>query len=487
MSFQLLFNRKDKPLPIGFVEKFSYGLGDFASCMLYVATQAFLMFYYTEYVGVNIGMVAAIMLASRVFDGFSDIIMGHLIERTESKYGKSRSWILKMLIPYVLGATLLFSVPTNMGDFAKLIYIFFSYNFAITCVYTAINLPYGAMSTMMTQDSYERTIIVIYRMVLAAGGYATITSVTMPLVRFFGNDARAWTYTFLLIGLVGAVMFFITFFFCHERVASPVPAPENRNFRKSIKCVFQNKYWVMLTLAFVFVCTADVTFSSVNIYYCKYFLNDDGLIGPFGLISTVGRIGTMIFVLPLALRPFGKRNCLIIACFVLLFAISLRLVMPYSVNAFYVSSLLWGIGHGFTYSTLFAMIPDTVEYGEYKDGERHEGYIYAGASFGTKIAGGLGPVIMGVILDFGGYIPNAAAQTDAANNAILMTCTVVPMAIFVLAIVAMIGYHLDREYPLILEKLALRKKNKQEQNESSVGEEELSPKGDPISGEVYLN
>lgn len=459
MVIEALKNRADKPLPIGVTEKVAYGLGDFASCMLYVATQAFLMFYYTEYVGVNVGIVATLMLASRLFDGFSDIFMGHLIERTVSPYGKARAWILRMLIPYILGSTLLFSVPEGLGDTAKLIYIFFSYNFTITVVYTAINLPYGAMSTMMTRDSYERSVIVIYRMVLAAAGNATITAITMPLVNFYGNNTRAWTYTFLTIGVIGAAVFFVTFFFCHERIASPVPAPEQRNFKKAMKGLFSNRYWVMLTLAMVFVCTSDVTFNTVNIYFCKYFLNDPELVGTYGILVNAGRFATMILLLPFMLKIAGKRNCLLMACVMLCIAMAIRFAFPHSVNAFYLTSLFYGFGQGFTWTTLFAMIPDTVEYGEYRDGERHEGYIYAGASFGTKVGAGLGPVLMGFVLDFGGYVPNAVEQTAAASNAILWASTLLPIGILVLGIIAMLGYKLDKEYPEIIKELDARQAN----------------------------
>ncbi len=460
MVIEALRNRADKPLPIGVTEKVAYGLGDFASCMLYVAAQAFLMFYYTEYVHVNVGIVATLMLASRLFDGFSDIFMGHLIERTVSPYGKARAWILRMLIPYILGATLLFSVPESFGETAKLIYIFFSYNFTITVVYTAINLPYGAMSTMMTRDSYERSVIVIFRMVLAAAGNASITAITMPLVKFFGNDTRAWSYTFLTIGLVGAFAFFITFYFCHERIASPVPAKEDRDFKKAMKGLFSNRYWVMLTLAMVFVCCSDVTFNTVNIYFCKYFLNDTDLVGTYGILSNAGRFLTMVLLLPFMLKITGKRNCLLMACVMLIFAMAVRLAFPNSVTAFYVTSICYGFGQGFTWTTLFAMIPDTVEYGEYRDGERHEGYIYAGASFGTKVAAGFGPVLMGYVLDFGGYVPNAVVQSESASNAILWASTLLPMAILVLGIMSMVGYKLDKEYPEIIKVLDERNASK---------------------------
>ncbi len=461
MIINALVNRPDKPTPIGIVKKPAFGLGDFASCTLYVPAQSFLMFYYTDYIHINIGIVATIMLASRIFDGFSDIFMGHLIERTNSPYGKARAWLLRMLIPYILGTVMLFSVPESFGETAKLIYVFFSYNFAITIVYTGINLPYGAMMTMMTKDGYERSVLVIFRMVLATAGAATITAITLPLVKFFGDDVRAWTYAFMVIGVIGAAIFFVTFFFCHERVASPVPEEKDRDFKKNMKQLFTNRYWIALTLAMVFVCCSDIVYNTVNIYVCKYFLNDAELIGPFGLTQQTLRLLSMVVVLPFLLKPFGKRNCLLIACVCIFGALALRLLFPHSVTCFYATAVLYGFGQGFTYTTLFAMIPDTVEYGEYKDGERHEGYIYAGASFGTKVGAGVGPAIVGLVLNFSGYDAEAASLTEEVSSAILMVSSVIPAVILGLAFIAMLFYKLDKEYDGIIKELEIRHQKEQ--------------------------
>ena len=238
-----LANNANKPLPIKFPEKVAYGFGDFSSCLLYVAIQGFLMFYYTDYLHIDVAAVATIMFVSRIFDGFSDILMGHIF-----------------------------------GPTAKLIYLFFTYNFAITIVYTAINLSYGVMSVSMTNDSYERSILVIFRMVLAAGGAATISAITMPLVEFYGNDVHAWMYTFMTTGAIGAALFFVTFYFCHERIESAPQQVEKTDFKKSIKSLVTNLYWIILVISMVLICTTDMIFNSVNVYFCKYFLNDAGLV-----------------------------------------------------------------------------------------------------------------------------------------------------------------------------------------------------------------
>lgn len=458
MLFPKLANNPNKDPKIGLGEKFSYGLGDFASQMLYTPTGSILIYYYTEFVGVNIATVATIMLLSRFFDGFSDLFVGWLIENTKSPYGKARAWLLRMLLPFFIAMVALFSVPSGFSDLLKYIYIFVSYNFAITVVYTAINLPYGSMTTTMTQDSYQRSIIVIYRMLLATAGNTLTLMVTLPMVEFFGNDQAAWTITFMILGGIACLCFFITFAFCHERFASPV-TDQNAGIKETllvIKGLFRNKYWIMVTLAMLTTFSADVVFWTANTYYCRYFLNDPNLIGTFAVIMNAFKVGSMILILPLCLKTIGKRNALVTACALIAIAAVARFIDPYSSTVAFVASGLWGFGQGFTYACLFAMLPDTVEYGEYIDHERHEGLVYAGASFGMKLAAGLGAVLASIVMDLGGYINNAPEQTDAAMSSILVATTIVPAILFGLGILSVALYKLDKVFPEIVAELNRR-------------------------------
>ena len=139
-------NNIDKGGKISFSERFSYGCGDFASNILYTAMSAFLLYYYTDFVGVSAVAVGTIMLISRLFDGVSDLAMGIIIDKTKSKFGKARVWILRLVVPYAVGTVLLFAVPENWTTTYKLIYIFFSYNIAFTVLFTGINLPYATLT-----------------------------------------------------------------------------------------------------------------------------------------------------------------------------------------------------------------------------------------------------------------------------------------------------------------------------------------------------
>ncbi len=168
---------------------------------------AFLLFYYTNYAEVSAAAVGSIMLVSRILDGFSDLTMGIIVDRTKSKYGKARPWILRMAIPFAIAAILLFSVPSNLGITSKLIYIFITYNLVSTVIYTAINVPYATLNSLITQDQYERGVLSIFRMILATCGTLLINGLTLPLVEYFGNNLSAWTKTFFVFGIASIMVF----------------------------------------------------------------------------------------------------------------------------------------------------------------------------------------------------------------------------------------------------------------------------------------
>ena len=162
-------NSKNKLTFSKVVERFSYGCGDFG-CNIYTAMSAFLLFYYTDYAKVSALAVGTIMMVSRIFDGISDIIMGVIVDRTKSRFGKARPWLLRMCIPFAISGILLFSVPTSWAATPKLVYVFITYNLVSTVIYTAINVPYSALNALMTQDPYERSVLSIFRNLLATAG-----------------------------------------------------------------------------------------------------------------------------------------------------------------------------------------------------------------------------------------------------------------------------------------------------------------------------
>lgn len=450
-------NQKSK-LTFGKIfERFAYGCGDFGCNIIYTAMSAFLLFYYTDYAGVSAMAVGTIMMISRVFDGISDIIMGVIVDRTHSRFGKARPWILRMCIPFAISGVLMFSVPASWSSTPKLVYVFITYNLVSTVIYTAINVPYSAL---MTQDPYERSVLSIFRNLLATAGTLTINTFTLPLVEYFGNNASAWTKTFVAFGFVSIAAFLCTFFGTKERVRAnetgEQKVEENVPFVTGIKALFQNKYWIMMTgMLALFFLMYSVN-GGATVYYAKDILGDKNLVSTINGIFNIVQILGMFFIAMLV-KKFGKRNVFSLG---LILDIIGMLVLNFSGGSMpiiVVSSVIRGIGNACGGATMWAMVSDTIDYGEWKTGYRTEGLVNSACSFGYKIGNGIGSALLGVILEVGGYVGNAAAQTASALTSIKICFVWIPIAVYVCGLIIMKFYHLDKEFDGILADLKARK------------------------------
>lgn len=437
-------------------ERLAYGFGDFGCNIIYTAMSAFLLFYYTDYAGVSAFAVGTIMMVSRLFDGISDIIMGVIVDRTKSKYGKARPWILRMCIPFAISGVLLFSVPTSWSETPKLIYVFITYNLVSTVVYTAINVPYSALNALMTQNPYERSVLSIFRNLLATAGTLTINIFTLPLVEFFGNNALAWTKTFFIFGIVAIIAFLYTFWGTSERVKSVAQLQSTENndvpVLVGIKALFKNKYWIMMTgmLALFFLMYAINGGSTV--YYAKDILGDKNLVGTINGIFNIVQICGMFFI-AMMIKKFGKRNIFALG---LVLDIVGMLILNYSngvMSLIIISSIIRGLGNACGGATMWAMVSDTIDYGEWKTGYRTEGLVNSACSFGWKIGNGIGSALLGLILEAGGYVGTAITQTETALFSIEICFIWIPIAIYVIGLVIMSFYHLDKEFPAIIRDL----------------------------------
>ena len=448
-------NQKSK-LTFGKIfERFAYGCN-----IIYTAMSAFLLFYYTDYAGVSAMAVGTIMMISRVFDGISDIIMGVIVDRTHSRFGKARPWILRMCIPFAISGVLMFSVPASWSSTPKLVYVFITYNLVSTVIYTAINVPYSALNALMTQDPYERSVLSIFRNLLATAGTLTINTFTLPLVEYFGNNASAWTKTFVVFGFVSIAAFLCTFFGTKERVraneAGEQKVEENVPFVTGIKALFQNKYWIMMTgMLALFFLMYSVN-GGATVYYAKDILGDKNLVSTINGIFNIVQILGMFFIAMLV-KKFGKRNVFSLG---LILDIIGMLVLNFSggfMPIIVVSSVIRGIGNACGGATMWAMVSDTIDYGEWKTGYRTEGLVNSACSFGYKIGNGIGSALLGVILEIGGYVGNAAAQTASALTSIKICFVWIPIAVYVCGLIIMKFYHLDKEFDGILADLKARK------------------------------
>lgn len=444
------------------LERFSYGCGDFGCNIIYTAMSAFLLFYYTDYAGVSALAVGTIMMVSRFFDGISDIIMGVIVDRTRSRFGKARPWLLRMCVPFAVSGVLLFSVPTAWASAPKLVYVFITYNLVSTVIYTAINVPYSALNALMTQDPYERSVLSIFRNLLATAGTLTINTFTLPLVEYFGDNASAWTKTFCVFGTLAVAAFLINFFGTKERVkpaaAKEDGTTENVPFAAGIRALFRNKYWIMMTgMLALFFLMYSVN-GGATVYYAKDILGDRNLVstinGIFNLVQIIG-----MFFIAMLVKKFGKRNVFSLGLVLDIIGMLLLNFSGGAMTLIVISSVIRGIGNACGGATMWAMVSDTIDYGEWKTGYRTEGLVNSACSFGYKIGNGVGSALLGLILEIGGYVGEAAVQTASALTSIKVCFVWIPIAVYICGLIIMKFWHLDKEFAGIIADLQKRQQH----------------------------
>ena len=198
LNFKQKRKNMDEFIKVPVSEKLAYCFGDPALTLMYTMTSTLLIYFYTNVVGISAGAVGIIMLVSRIFDGFSDVAMGAIIDRTHSKYGKARIWILRLAVPYALAAVLLFTMP-NVGNIGKILYAFVTYNLMNTVVYTAISQPFHALGSLMTRDHRDRDTISNIRMMLSITASMIITAFTLPLINYVSDVTGKEQFSWILV------------------------------------------------------------------------------------------------------------------------------------------------------------------------------------------------------------------------------------------------------------------------------------------------
>lgn len=446
------------------LERFSYGCGDFGCNIIYTAMSAFLLFYYTDYAGVSAAAVGTIMLISRIFDGVSDIIMGYIVDHTKSRFGKARPWLLRMCIPFAISGVLLFSVPTSWTTASKLVYIFIIYNLTSTVIYTAINVPYSALNALMTQDAYERSVLSIFRNLLATACTLIINTFTLRIVEAFGNNASAWTKTFVCFGLLAVAAFLINFFGTKERVHAASASDTGKKddgvpLMTGIAALFKNKYWIMMTAMLALFFMMFSINGGATVYFAREVLGDANLVAPISSTLNIAQIVSM-FLIAFFVKKFGKRNVFSAG---LILNIAGMLLLAYSggnMALIITSSIIRGIGGACGGATMWAMVSDTIDYGEWKTGYRTEGLTNSACSFGYKIGNGLGSAMLGWILTAGHYIESTSdavvVQPQSAITAIQVCFVWIPIIVYAVSFVMMMFYKLDKEFPNIIADLKAR-------------------------------
>jgi glycoside/pentoside/hexuronide:cation symporter, GPH family len=430
-------NHKQVP----FKERVSYGLGDTASNLIYTMITTYLMFFYTDIFGLGTAAVGTLFLVARLIDACDGPLIGILIDRTSTKWGKSRPYFLWLAFPFAIIAILTFFTP-DLSATGKLVYAYVTY-ILLGVTYAAINIPLSSILPSLTSSSQERTVVNTYRMVGGQVGGLIVNAAVLPLVAFFGqgNDANGFLYTMILFAIVGVACFFMTFANTRERVQAnnnkPIP------FKEGVKALKGNTPWWLMLLLNLFMYASLIMMSQSTIYYLTYNMDRPELVPLMNGLSVLSLV-TILFV-PLLSKRIGKRNTLLVGLF--LGIIGQFLVYFGSAGAL-VSLMIGGrvvtyLGFGFVAGLKFAMIADTVDYGEWKNGVRAQGLLMAASTFGVKFGMGIAGAISAWVLGLGGYIANQA-QTSSALLAIEVNFIWIPLICYAICFILMLFYKLDK-------------------------------------------
>lgn len=444
---------------IGVGEKIAYGGGDLASNLILVLTSTFVTFFYTDALGLNAAIIGTIMMLSRVFDGFTDIFMGFIMDQVKSKHGKARCWLLWLAIPIALAMVLVFLVP-NIGETGKYIYVAITYNLVTTFLYTMINIPYGALTSLMTRDRNQRTVINIFRMFTAQVGSLIINAFTLPFINAVGGSTqqRSWIIVSVIYGVVAAALFFACFAMTKERVQISSQQKESIPLGESFRLIIQNNYWLVIVGIWVAFALGMGMGMSVATYYAKYILGDENLSGFLSAISLIPVLACMPLVAPLS-KKFGKRNVALVGSIISLVGQAAMLISPRSFSWLIVCNVIKGVGQAALTGTLFAMVADTIEYGQWKTGKRVEGMLYSSTTFGAKIGAGVGMAIALAILGSAGYDGMAAVQTETALSTIEKLYLLAPLVFLIATPILYWFYKLDKIYPQVMKDLEEREQS----------------------------
>ena len=444
---------------LSFLERFSYGIGDYAGNLVYSMISAFLLVYYTNVVGVAAGTAASIMAISKIFDGISDLIMGRIVDKTHSKYGKARPWIMRAAIPLAICNVLMYSVPSSLAGGAQVAYIFLTYNLVSTVFYTALNVPYATLQGLMTTNQYERGLLGNFRMLLATAGTMTINTVVYKLTAAFGGgdiySQKGWTMASIVLMIAFVVLNAMTFFFTKERVVEggtdeSGEAVQGPSLMESLKSLVKNKYWILMVIFLFSLYFMMSTFFGGAAYYAQYVLGDANLYASISNPLSMAQIGVM-FLTPFIMKKLGKRTTALIGMAVAAVAFALTAMAGTNVSLVIVCNILKGAAFGCGAATMFGMLQDAITYGQWLTGVQATGMGNAASSFTMKVGSGIGTAALGWILSAGGFDvdPTSASSIAAINVAYIW----VPVITCVIGVVCMLLFDIDKHYDQAIDDL----------------------------------
>ena len=459
------------------IEKAGYGLGDTAANFVFQTMVMFQLAFYTDTFGITAAAAGTLLVVVRVWDAIFDPIMGVVADRTNTRWGKFRPWVLWTAVPFGVMGFLTFMTP-DLSPSGKLIYAYVTY-IALMMVYSANNLPYSALSGVMTGDLAERTSLSSYRFVFAMLAQLIIQGLALPMVHYFGqgDSAKGYQWTMGVFSTVAVILFFITFAVTKERIQPP--PNQHASVRQHFADLLGNRPWLaMFVLTLVLFITLSMR-GSVVPYYFNYFVDKVTLaafLGSFGVtaadeagavslgfsifnvLGTLATIVAIFFSKGLAVK-YGKRNVFVSGLVAtVLFTAAFYVLPPTAVPAMFACEILRQFAYGFTIPLLWAMMADVADFSEWKTGRRATAIVFSAIVFALKAGLGFGGAITGYVLSLYGYVPNVAQGAEAMTG-IRNAMSIFPALTFAICAGVLLFYEIDKATEIrMTDELAERRK-----------------------------
>lgn len=448
-------------------EKLCFGCGDFASVLYWQTFMVFLPIFYTDVYGISAAAAGSVILFSRLLDGGVDPVVGMLADRTQTRWGKFRPYLLWVSVPLAVMGVLTFTTP-HFSPPGKLAWAYGTF-MALMILYTAINIPYTAMLGVLTADSVERTSLSSIKFICAYAASTLVSATLLPMSAAFGHTdrARGWQLSFIIYGATAIVFFLITFAGTRERI-SPSPEQQTTVVRDLIDLV-TNGPWIILLFTTIAMILSSATRASMTVHYFKYFVGSqavrlpflgqriygfESLVSVFNLVTSLASIAG-VFLLPGLVSRWGKKTV-----FLGLFALSITcslsfyFLRPDQLAAMFTLHLFGSATGGAVTPVIWAMYADIADYAELKKGRRATGLVFSATSTGMKIGFAFGAAASLWLLSDIGYRANAV-QTPAVRHGLVLLMSVIPAAFGLISIVIASFYPLTEARMTEVEK-ALR-------------------------------
>lgn len=406
--------------------KLGYGSGDIAGNVVYAFLTSFVMIFLTDTVGLNAGIIGTLMMFSKLFDGVTDIFFGSMIDKTKSKLGKARPWMLYGYIGCAVMLIAIFAVPTSWGDLSKYIYFFITYTLLNAVFFTANNIAYGALTALVTKNGSERVQLGSFRFVFSFGTSLLIQMITIGAVDGLGGDASAWRTIAIIYAIIGLISNTLSVFSVKELPEdvlkdnnTAVKKEEKYSFKEAGKLLITNKYFLFICGVYILTYIYSAMMG-MGVYYTKYILGDANLFGTFSLAINIpmiiGLLATPIIVAKLnGMYKINVAGYIFSSVFRLLVLVAgymgnIPLMLVFTALASFGMSPLQG--------DINALIAACSDYTYKSKGRRIDGTMFSCTSLGVKIGGGIGTALTGWLLAAGGYVENLATQSASCVNMI---------------------------------------------------------------------